>query len=172
MRLGTVSLVVALVGGLVTEARAQSVAIIDTQKIISESIIGKAAKNNLEGQIKKGQAKLAALKADFEKQRGELEKQSAILSGAALQSRREDLQKKQLEFQKAYEEIQEKLSKANDAEIAKVLKQINEVVEELAEERDYNFVFERDRQAVLYSSEKLDITEDVVKILDKKKVAL
>lgn len=153
-------------------ARAETVAIVDTQKVISESIIGKAAKNNLEGQIKKGQAKLTALKSDFDKQKAELEKQSSILSGSALESRREALQKKQEDFQRAYQEIQEKLAKSNEAELKKVVDQINEVVEDLADERGYKFVFERDRQSVLYASDRLDITNEVVKILDKKKVSL
>ena len=153
-------------------AEAQTVAIVDTQRVISESIIGKAAKNNLEGQIKKGQAKLAALKSDFEKQKAELDKQASILSGAALESRREALEKKQVEFQRTYQEIQEKLAKSNESELAKVVEQVTEVVDDLADERGYKFVFERDRQSVLYASDKIDITSDVVKILDKKKVAL
>jgi len=157
---------------LPSDAQAQKVAIVDTQKIISESIIGKAAKNNLDGQIKKGQAKLAALKADFEKQKTELEKQAAILSSSALQSRQEDLEKKQMEFQRAYQDIQEKIGKLNEVELTKVVKQIGDVVRELAAEDGYDFVLERDRQTVMYASNEIDITDKVVKILDKKKVSL
>jgi len=153
-------------------AQAESVAIVDTQKVISESIIGKAAKNNLEGQIKKGQAKLTALKSDFDKQKAELEKQSSILSGSALESRREALQKKQEDFQRAYQDIQEKLAKSNETELKKVVDQVNEVVGDLADQRGYKFVFERDRQSVLYAADRIDITDEVVKILDKKKVSL
>ena len=153
-------------------ALGETVAIVDTQKVISDSIIGKAAKNNLEGQIKKGQAKLAALKSDFDKQKAELEKQASLLSGSALESRQEALQKKQMELQQSYQEIQEKLAKANETELSKVVGQINDVVSDLADERGYKFVFERDRQSVLYASDKIDITNEVVKILDKKKVAL
>lgn len=154
------------------DASAQTVAVVDTQKVISESIVGKAAKNNLEGQIKKGQAKLSALKADYEKQKEALDKQSSILSGAALESRREELEKKQVEFQRAYQDIQEKIGKANEVEIAKVLEQVNEVVRDIADEKRFDFVFERDRQSVVYASEKIDITREVISILDKKKVAL
>ncbi len=169
--------VLALVGviagaAFARDAHAEKIAIVDTQKIISESIIGKAAKNNLEAQIKKEQAKLAAIKADFDKQKAELEKQAAILSGSALATRRESLGKKQVELQRAFQEVQEKLAKLNEAELAKVVEQIGDVVEELADDRGYSFVFERDRQSVLFASEKIDITEEVVKILDKKKVSL
>jgi len=150
----------------------EKIAVIDTQKIISDSIIGKAAKHNLEAQIKKGQTKLAAMKADFDKQKEEFGKQAPVLSQSARVSRQEELQKKQMEFQKAYQEMQEGLAKTNEAELSKVVRQVNEVVDDLAKERGYSFVFEHDRQSVLYGSKRIDITEEVQKILDKKKVAL
>ena len=81
-------------------AMAQTIAVVDTQRIVNESIVGKAARNNLEVEIKKGQAKLAQLKGDFEKQKSDLEKQAAILSGAALEAKREALSKKQVDLQR------------------------------------------------------------------------
>ena len=173
MKIGWLVCVFVVVGlSPTTIAQAQKIVIIDTQRVITESIIGKAAKNNLEVEIKKGQAKVAALKADFERQRSDLEKQSAILSGSALESRREELERKQVEFQRIFQDIQEKLARSNDAEISKVVSQINELVKALAQEKEYQFVFERDRKSVLFSSERIDITDEVVKNLDKKRVAL
>ena len=173
MKIGWLVCVFVVVGlSSTTIAQAQKIVIIDTQRVITESIIGKAAKNNLEVEIKKGQAKVAALKADFERQRSDLEKQSAILSGSALESRREELERKQVEFQRVFQDIQEKLARSNDAEISKVVSQINEFVKALAQEKEYQFVFERDRKSVLFSSERIDITDEVVKSLDKKRVAL
>jgi outer membrane protein len=165
-------LAVALGPVVVGEASAQSIAVIDTQRVINESISGKAARNNLEGEIKKGQAKLAQLKADFEKQKGDVEKQAGILSGAALEQKRDALGKKQVELQRAYQDIQEQLARENEREIGKVVQQVRDVVEKLAAERKYDFVFERDRQAVVFHSEGIDITSDVVQLLDKQKVAL
>lgn len=173
MKIGWLVCVFVVVGlSSTTIAQAQKIVIIDTQRVITESIIGKAAKNNLEVEIKKGHAKVAALKADFERQRSDLEKQSAILSGSALESRREELERKQVEFQRIFQDIQEKLARSNDAEISKVVSQINELVKALAQEKEYQFVFERDRKSVLFSSERIDITDEVVKSLDKKRVAL
>jgi outer membrane protein len=147
-------------------------AIVDVQRVVNDSIAGKAAKSNLEGQISKAKLKLAGLKSEFEKQKSELEKQSAILSGAALEQRKEALGKKQVEFQRAYQDMQQELAKANDKEIGKVIKQVNEVVQDLADKRGYAFVFEKDRQSVLFASGRIDITEEVISALDKKKVDL
>jgi outer membrane protein len=115
---------------------------------------------------------LAGLKSEFEKQKSELEKQSAILSGSALEQRKEALGKKQVDFQRAYQDMQQELAKANDKEIGKVIKQVNEVVKDLADTRGYAFVFEKDRQSVLFASGRIDITDEVISALDKKKVDL
>lgn len=158
--------------GISSVARGETIALVDTQLVLTQSIAGKAARSNLEGRVKKAQAKLAQSKSDFDKQRGELEKQAAILSGSALEAKKEALGKRQLELQRLYQDTQEELAKANEQELVKVIKEIQSVVNELAKERKYTFVFEKDRQTVLYSSDRIDISSEVVKILDKKKVAL
>jgi Skp family chaperone for outer membrane proteins len=53
-----------------------------------------------------------------------------------------------------------------------VIEEIQKVIDELADDKDYTFIFERDRQSVLYANPQLDITQEVVKILDKKKIDL
>jgi outer membrane protein len=148
------------------------VVIVDVQRVVNDSIIGKAAKSNLESQINKAKLKLAGLKSEFEKQKVELDKQSAILSGTALDQRREALAKKQVDFQRAYQDMQRDLAKANDKEIGKVIKQVSEVVRDLADKRGYAFVFEKDRQSILFASSRIDITDEVVSELDKRKVDL
>lgn len=148
------------------------IAIVDVQKVVNQSIIGKAARSNLEREMQKAKVKLSTLQADFEKQKSDLDKQSAVLSGAALEERRENLAKKQRDVQRMYQDMQEQLARLNDKEIKTVVDEVNKVVQELAKERSYEFVFEKDRQAVVYAAPKLDITEEVIAKLDKKKVDL
>jgi outer membrane protein len=167
----------ALVGCCAVAAKAQAeagenMAVVDVQKVVNETIIGKAARSNLEREMQKAKVKLSNMQAEFEKQKADLEKQSAILSGTALEERREALGRKQREVQRTYQDVQEQLAGTNDKEIKKVVDQISGVVNELADERDYQFVFEKDRQAVVYGSPRIDITQEVIKILDKKKVDL
>lgn len=153
-------------------AASETIGLVDTQLILNQSIVGKAARSNLEGRVKKAQAALAQRKGEFEKERAALEKQAKILSGSALESKKEALTKKQVELQRAYQDAQGELAKANEQEISKVMREIRAAVQELAKERNLTFVFEKDRQTVLYASDRIDISADVVKILDRKKVAL
>jgi outer membrane protein len=150
----------------------EKVAVVDVQRVVNESIIGKAARSNMESQIQKAKVKLGNLQADLEKGKADLQKQAGILSGSALEERKESLGKKQVEAQRVYQDMQEQLAKANDKEIRKVIEEIQKVIDELADDKDYTFIFERDRQSVLYANPQLDITQEVVKILDKKKIDL
>lgn len=151
---------------------AEDIAIVDVQRIVNESIIGKAAKSNLEQQVNKAKLKVASMKSDFEKQKADLEKQSSILSGSALEQRREALAKKQVELQRSYQDTQQELARLNDKELGKVVEQVNEVVKELADERGYSFVFEKDKQSVVYAAPRIDITKEIIETLDKKKLDL
>ncbi len=167
------TLLVGLTGASSAQAdEDRAIAVVDVQKVVNESIIGKAARSNLEREMQKAKVKLSALQADFEKQKGDLEKQSAVLSGAALEERREGLAKKQRDVQRTYQDMQEQLARLNDKEIKTVVDEVNTVVKEFAKDRSYEFVFERDRQAVVYAAPKLDITDEVIAKLDKKKVDL
>jgi outer membrane protein len=170
LNLALVALVACLVSGSVRAD--EKIAIVDVQRVVNESIIGKAARSNMESQIQKAKVKLGNLQADLEKGKADLQKQSGILSGAALEERRESLGKKQLEAQRVYQDMQEQLAKANDREIRKVVEEVQKVVDELADDKDYTFIFEKDRQSVIYANPGLDITQEVVKILDKRKVDL
>jgi outer membrane protein len=158
--------------GYVPAYASESIAIVDVQKVVNESIVGKAARSNLEREMQKAKAKLSNLQADFEKQKGEFEKQAGVMSKAALEDKREALARKQQDVQRAYQDSQEQLAKVNDKEIRKVIEEINKVVKDLADDREYEFVFEKDRQAVVYSSSRIDITQEVIKLLDKKKIDL
>jgi len=167
-----VAALVAWVGGIDFAQAEVSIAIVDVQRVVNESIIGKAARSNMESQIQKAKVKLSNLQADLEKGKADLQKQSAILSGSALEERREALGKRQLEVQRAYQDMQERLAKTNDKEIRRVIEEVQKVVDEMAEQKGYSFIFEKDRQSVIYANPQIDITQDVVKILDKRKVDL
>jgi outer membrane protein len=153
-------------------AEGLKIAVVDTQEVLNQSIIGKAAKSNVETELKKGQARLAQLKNDFEKASADLSKQSAVLSGAALEERKEAIEKKRTEYERAALDLREGVMRRNDSELGKAVKEIEAVVAEFAKDEGFSFIFERDRQTVVFAAEGIDITGEVVKVLDRKKVAL
>ena len=168
------SVVLVVPGAVLSEAHKtlDSIYVVDIQRVIDESIIGKAARNNVEADIKKSSLKLEQQKVELDKLRTEIDKQSALLSPDALEGKRDLLSKKEKEFSRAYQDQREEVSKKNGAEIGKVIEQIDKVVKELAGKNNYDFILERDSRFVVYADSKLDLTADVIKILDSEKLKL
>jgi outer membrane protein len=143
---------------------------IDVQKVIDGSIVGKAARNNVEGEIKKSEARLMQVRQEVEKLKADLEKQASVLSKDALDEKREVLDKKGRDFQRAVQDQREELSRKNDVEMQKVLGEVQKVIAEMAAKEKYPLIIERDPRMVLYSAEKYDLTDQVIKALDTKKI--
>src|SRR5687767_5186068 len=78
--------------------------VVNLQKILNDSVIGKAARNNLEAEVKKREAQLEKMKAEVEALQQSLRKQSSVLSKEALKSKAQDLEKKQQQLVENFEE--------------------------------------------------------------------
>ena len=148
------------------------VVVVDVQRVVNESIIGKAARKNVEVLVSESKVKLAALKAELDRRTADLEKQRAILSKSALEERAAALEKQQREMQRKYQDFQEDIGRRNSEELSKVVKEVSSTVEEIAKAEKYIAVLEKDQRVVVYYSSRLDITDRVIKTLDKKKIAL
>jgi outer membrane protein len=160
---------------MVAECRAEGarpVYVIDMQRIIGESVIGKAARNNMESEIKKSQGALDKAKIDLDAMKTQFEKQGALLSPDAAREKRAAVEKRERELGRMYQDQREELSRKNNSEIAKVVAQVDKVIEEMAKEKDYDFILEKNQRLVVYADRKFDLTDEVIKILDDRKVGL
>ena len=149
-------------------AQGQKVLVVDLEKVMTDSIAGKAARNNFEDELKKRQSVIDKGKVELEKAKSEFEKQSSVLSGDALSDKRESLSRKEKDLARTFQDQREELAKRNQAEIGRILKQVQTVVTQIAEEKGAALVLEKDRRSVLFNAASLDMTEDVIKALDKK----
>lgn len=148
----------------------EGVYVVDVQKVISTSIAGKAARSNMEAEVKKSESRLAARKQEVERLRSELGKQQAVLSKEALEQKSEALKKKQRELELGLADEQDKLKRKNAEEIEKVLAQIREVLAEMSEQKQYPVIIEKDPRIVVYANPSLDLTEKVISALNQRTV--
>jgi Skp family chaperone for outer membrane proteins len=162
-------LLIACVLGLTATAHADdSVYTVDVQRVITESIMGKAARANVENEVKKGEAKLKSLKSDFESLEKDFQRQSELLSGAALEEKKTTLRRKERDLQIALEDQKEAVGRKNQAEISKVIGEIDKVIQDLGKTGSYGLIMEADPRVVVYRRDSLDLTDKVVKMLDAK----
>lgn len=146
--------------------------VIDIQRVINESVAGKAARRNMEDEARKRQLKLEAFQQERDRMRQELEKQGKLLSREALEQRQEQMAKKDRELERAVQDEREELQKKSGSEVEKIVKDVHLILKELSQKEGYGLVIERDDRIVLFVSQEFDLTEQVIKQLDQRKIGL
>ncbi len=155
----------------VSSAMAEPMVFVDMQQVIDNSIIGKAAKADVEADARKLQSDLLAQQRELEKLQSELASQKGILSTAALEERTEVLSKRQREFERKAQDFQEDLTRKSQTAVGKVVKEIQNVVQDYSKSHGITLVLERDERTVMYVKPEFDISAQIVAILNEKKLA-
>ena len=123
---------------VLSSAQAQEkIGYISSQRIVNEALPYKAAS--------------AKLEQEFSKRAKDLHD---------METRLKDMQDK---LEKEQRELQEDLSQRRNEELATVLDRVNKVIAQIAESEKYDIVV----QDALYHSARVDITDKVLKILNK-----
>ncbi len=144
------------------------VGVLDLMKVIDLSEAGKKAKTEMnakiktaEAEVKREQDKLLAIKA-------EIEKQAPMLSPTALAEKQRNYEDKLLDFKRKLQDYEYELQ-MKDFELAQViLTQTKDIIDKIGKEEGYTIILERTNSAVLYFPSSVDITEKVIKELNKK----
>lgn len=151
-------------------AAAQQVFTVDLQRVIDQSAVAQSARGELQIEMKKREGALAEKKSSIEKMKADLQKQASLLSQSALAERQEAIIKKERELAGEFDVQREEMGRKTDAQMKKILAQIDVVLKELAKDKNNALIFERDPRLVLYAASTLDITAEVVKRLNEKKL--
>jgi outer membrane protein len=149
---------------------AEPVYVVDMQRVISESIMGKAAKADMEAELKKREGALTKTQNDLKAMKADIDKQASVLSKDAMKAKQEALMAKDREFQRSFQENREALAKKNNEAIGAIIKDIDAIIKDLSKENSYKIVLEKDQRFVLYIDESYDLTDKVIKALNDKKL--
>jgi outer membrane protein len=150
----------------------KAVYVVDMQRVINESLAGKAARSNLEADAKKREVVLDRSRQELTKLQEDLAKQGSLLSASALEEKRQMFAKKERDFGRLLQDQRAEMAKRQEVEMAKVIKEIDAVIAAIGANGDYPFIIEKDPRLVLHATERLDLTGEVVKELNAKKVGL
>jgi outer membrane protein len=148
-------------------AESASIVVVDVQRAINESIRGKAARKNVEAEVKKGEVRLKELNDELASLSKELETQSSLLSGQAKNERELNLKKKQRELSLAVQERQDAIAQKNEKEIGDVVAEVDSVVKKIAKEQNIQFIFENDPSFVVFHQPRIDITDTVIEQMNE-----
>jgi len=140
----------------------------DIQKILLLSDAGKEAKDQLALKASKYEADKNAKEEELKKLKGELEKQSVLLSESARGSKEKDYQQKLKEYQRFLKDAQDDLQTKNDELTNRIVDEIVKVIQEYGRKNGFTFIFLKN-DIMIFADEKVDMTEEVLKLFNASK---
>lgn len=139
---------------------------VDVQKILILSDAGKEAKDQLALKANKYEAEKNAKEEELKKLKGELEKQSVLLSESARSSKEKDYQQKLKEYQRFLKDAQDDLQTKNDELTNKIVEEIVKVIQDFGRKNGYSFIFVKNENLTIYADEKADLTDELLKLFN------
>lgn len=143
-------------------AEGSKIAVVDVQKAIQSIPDGKRAKNKLESDAKKKQKDLDKQQNALKKMKDDLERQAQLLQESVRRQKARDYQNKLMALQEAYMQHQKELKEKEAKLLKPIFDKLTKTIGTIAKERKFDLVVEKNA-GVLYSSDALDITDDVIK---------
>jgi outer membrane protein len=146
-------------------AQAQDVKIgfVSTERIFREANPSKVATAKIEQEFSKREKELQDLATRLKSISDKLDKDAAVLSESERLKRQRELSDMDKDFQRKQREFREDLNQRRNEELATVLERTNKVIKQIAESEKYDIIF----QEAVYISPRIDITDKVLKALNK-----
>src|SRR6266581_7915875 len=114
---------------------------VDVQKVLVQSDAGKDAKEQLAGKGNKYETEKNSREEELKKLKGELEKQSVLLSDTARVAKEKDYQQKLKEYQRFLKDAQDDLQAKNDDLTSRIIEEIVKVIQDYGRKNGYTYIF-------------------------------
>ena len=144
---------------------AQNVAFVNMNNILEDSPQAAEAMRELEREFSPRDSQLVAEREELQRLRDRLEREGDLMTA----SQRADLERqftsRSREFRRAQESFTEDLNVRRNEELAKLQRLINDSIIELARDRNIDLILTE--RNVLYASDRIDITDDIIAVMQR-----
>ena len=150
--------------GVAIPSRAETdvkIGFVDTERILREAAPAVRAQKKLEKEFEKRSQELEKLAKQLQSMQQTMEKNSVTLSDSERRTKEREFSELTRDMQRREREYREDLNQRRNEELAGVLDRANKAIKVIAEAEKYDIIF----QEVVYRSQRIDITEKVLKAL-------
>jgi len=140
-----------------------NIAVIDIQRVVTDSDAGKEALGNLQ---KLQDAKIAqgrAIQENMDALREQLSKQRFTLTEAKVAELSKQIEDKGIEMQRFQDDAQRELDEARRTALGGLEERILPVIDEVGRERNMTLIFNKFQSGLVYADEGVDITDEVIR---------
>jgi len=152
--------------GIAAPAFSQSsIGFVSLDRILREAPPAQQAQKKLEAQFSSKGQELQKFAEQLKKMQENLEKNSVTMSESERLKREREFGEANREFQRRQREFNEDLAAARKEEFEKVIERANRAVRQIAEAEKLDVVFQNEQ--VVWASNRIDITDKVIKALSE-----
>ena len=148
-------------------AKGLKIAVIDMQRVVRQSQAGQEALVKLQEKFDTLKQQLQAKEKEIKKFKQDLEKKAPLLSPEARQEKERQYQKMLREFKAQQEDAQYEMRQAEQNALQPILKDLQQVVKQMAEKEGYDLILEKKMPGVYWASPAIDITDHVVELYNQ-----
>ncbi|MDP3040690.1 MAG: OmpH family outer membrane protein [Deltaproteobacteria bacterium] len=144
------------------------IAYVDMQKALNYCEAGKEAKRQMTLELEKMQKVFAGKQKELEKIKEDLEKRGSVLSENVRREKDRDYQTKLRDLQRLQKDYEDDLRRKDREFTERILKNVEVIIKQMGEEGKYTVILEKNQPTILFISNSLDLTEEVIKRIDQK----
>ena len=159
------SLFIGLASGTVSYA-ADKVGYVNLQRLVNESKMGKAAREDIQKLRKEKEGVLNRKLEEINKLKKLINKKGDIMDPREKRDKREALKRAYNDYQRLLADAKEDISKEDREIVLIILQKADDVLKKVAKKKKYTIIL-KDPNAIGYLDPKIDITDDVLKELNK-----
>ena len=145
---------------------ADSTYFVDFKFVLNQSTAGKEAQKFLKNKLDKGIKSLQAKEKQIQEEEKKIIQQKKVISSEEYKKKVGELRRKVSQLQKERNSLIESVSKQKNKARQELLKNLNPIIKDYMNEKKIRMVV--DKKSLLLADEKLDITNDIINLLNKK----
>ena len=139
---------------------------LDFKFILNESNAGKKAQNSLKSKLEKGIKSVKAKEKSIQEEERKVIQQKKLIKPEEYKKKVDELRKKVSNLQKERNDLLENVAKQRAKARTELLKNLNPIISEYMKEKKIRMVV--DKKSLLLADQNLDITKDIMDLLNKK----
>ncbi len=139
---------------------------LDFKFILNESNAGKKAQNSLKSKLEKGIKSVKAKEKSIQEEEKKVIQQKKLIKPEEYKKKVDELRKKVSNLQKERNDLLENVAKQRAKARTELLKNLNPIISEYMKEKKIRMVV--DKKSLLLADQNLDITKDIMDLLNKK----
>jgi outer membrane protein len=155
--------VAALAAPMFAQNAPARIAVVDVQKVLTQSTPGKAAYEKLKKLQEEKMAKAKGMDDEMKKLESDLNTKRISLAEDKLAEMQKQIADKRIAMQRYAQDADREIGEARDRELQALQTKIEPVIDAIGKEMGLAVIFNKFESGLVYASEAVDITETVIK---------